>query len=485
MNQFQSYLKVFSKSLILFPAFFACTNKQPTAPNLLIVFPDQLRGQALGFLGKEPVITPQIDAFAHESLTLTSAVSNYPLCSPFRAMLMTGKYPVANKVVNNCTSETGPYNVNLQKSDTTWSDVLKEAGYSLGYIGKWHLESPYKPYIDCSNNKKRIAWNEWTPPDRRHGFSFWYAYNTYDEHNRPMYWNTDAKREEFFYIDQWGPEHEADMAARFINNKDGKYRDPDKPWALVVSMNPPHMPYDRVPQKYVNMYDSISDEKIFAFPDIPPSDSIWGKYNRKHARNQYAQITGVDDNFGKILKVLDDAGMGKNTIVLFTSDHGDCLGRHNEISKNNQYEESMVIPFIIRWPDHIKPGRDNLLISVPDFYPTLLSLLGLRNKIPRNVMGKDYSDILLTGKGNRPSSQMYMWMPFNNPSLGRRGVRTNSHTLMINKLSDGSESTTLFDNINDPYQLNNIAGKDPEIVSYLILELQKWLTANNDPWRKN
>jgi arylsulfatase A-like enzyme len=485
MNLSKVSFGLYSKILILLPAIVACSGRQQKPPNLLIVFPDQMRGQALGFLSMEPAITPVIDAFARESLVLTSAVSNYPVSSPFRAMFLTGKYPISNCVVSNCTSETGPFNVKLQKSDTTWSDMLKNEGYSLGYIGKWHLESPYKPYVDCSNNKSEPAWNEWTPPDRRHGFSYWHAYNTYDQHNRPMYWDTDSKRDGFFYVDQWGPEHEAEMAARYINNQGGKFRDPDKPWALVVSMNPPHMPYDLVPEKYVSMYDTVPDEKLFSFPDIPSPDSKWGKYNRKNARNQYAQITGVDDNFGKILKALHDAGMDQNTIVLFTSDHGDCLGRHDEISKNNCYEESMVIPFIIRWPGHFKPGKDDLLISVPDVYPTLLSLLGLGSKVPKGVMGKDYSDIFLTGKGSRPSSQLYMWMPFDNPTLGKRGVRTNNYTLMFNRLPDNTLDTVLFDNIKDPYQMNNIASKNLEIVTSLTNELQKWLTSNHDTWGKN
>ena len=101
----------------------------------VIVFPDQLRGSALGFTGMEPVITPHIDKFACESLVLTNAVSNYPVSSPFRAMLMTGKYPLSNGVTGNCTSESAKYNIHLRETDTTWSDVLKSNGYSLGYIG--------------------------------------------------------------------------------------------------------------------------------------------------------------------------------------------------------------------------------------------------------------------------------------------------------------------------------------------------------------
>ena len=143
-------------------------------PNLLFVFPDQMRGQAMGFLNEEPVQTPKLDQFAAQGLVLNNASATYPVCSPFRAMLMTGKYPHANKVIGNCTSKTAPLSVQLQENDQCWSDILNDMEYSLGYIGKWHLDSPHEPYINCRNNEGEIKWNEWCPPNRRHGFDFWY-----------------------------------------------------------------------------------------------------------------------------------------------------------------------------------------------------------------------------------------------------------------------------------------------------------------------
>ena len=478
-----SYLKLFSGVLLFTPGLLSCSKNNKNIPNLLFVFPDQLRGSALGFVGKEPAITPNIDRFARESLVLTNAVSNYPISSPFRAMLLTGKYPLSNRVVDNCWSVSSKYNVELRETDTTWSDVLKSRGYSLGYIGKWHLEAPHEPYVDCSNNKGGVAWNEWTPPNRRHGFSFWYAYNTYDQHNHPLYWNTTATRDGFVYINKWGPEHEADLAIEFIKNEDGKYREKGKPWALVVSMNPPHMPYDQVPEKYVRMYDSVPDSKLFTTPNIPPADSTWGKYNRKNARNQYAMITGVDECFGRILKALKEAGYDKNTIVVFTSDHGDCLGRHNQISKNNPFEESIVIPFLIRWQGIIKPGKDDILLSVPDIYPTLLSIMGLKKLIPKSVEGKDFSKIFLTREGQRPTSQFYMLIPCDDHSGGNRGVRTHRYTMIINKNTDGSDKKFLYDNLHDPFQLENIAEKEVETVNGLKKELNEWLLLTKDSWR--
>ena len=189
-----------SKFLFTCPAFAALAlpiAAQHSAPNLVFIMADQFRGDALGCIGKEPVKTPCLDQLAAEGVNFTDAVSSYPVSSPARAMLMTGMYPIHNKVTGNCNSETAPYGVELPQDARCWSDVLKEQGYRMGYIGKWHLDSPYQPYVDTGNNRGKIAWNDWCPPERRHGFDHWIAYGTYDNHLRPMYWDTTASRDSF------------------------------------------------------------------------------------------------------------------------------------------------------------------------------------------------------------------------------------------------------------------------------------------------
>jgi arylsulfatase A-like enzyme len=450
-------------------------------PNLVIVFPDQMRAHAMGFMNQDPVYTPVLDGFAEESLVLRQAVSNYPVCSPFRAMLMTGKYPFSNKVTNNCLNTTEPLGVELQKSDRCFSDVLKDKGYSLGYIGKWHLEAPRAPYIDCSNNRGDDKWNEWCPPDRRHGFDFWYSYNTYDYHNRPLYWSNDAGRDEFHYVDQWGPEHEADLAIQYINNEGGKYRDSNNPFALVVSMNPPHTPYKLVPDEYKKPYAKMSDDELINRKNVKHG-SLGEKTARRHLRNYFAMCTGVDKQFGRILHSLEKASLEKNTIVLFTSDHGNCLGSHNHDTKNVHWEESMRIPFLIRFPGHIQPGMDDLLISVPDIYPTLLDLMGFENDIPSGVQGISHAKLLTTGSGWRPDGQLYMWVPKGKPGYGRRGIRTLRYTMMTRKMPGKPVETFLYDNVSDPYQLKNIAEESADVIKELTGKLNVMLKKLDDPW---
>ncbi len=485
--------------LFVLSAILALSNCKPEHPNLLFVFPDQMRASTLGFMGKEPVMTPHLDRFATEGLVLTNAVSNAPVCSPYRGMLMTGKYPISNGVISNTTSKMATLDIQLREDARCWSDILKEKGYSLGYIGKWHLDYPHEPYIECANNRGETKWNEWCPPERRHGFDFWYAYDTYDWHMRPLYWSTDAAREEFHYVDQWGPEHEADMALNYLANEDGSYRDPNQPFALVVSMNPPHMPYNQLPDKYVRMYDTKEAEiqALINSPSVPDSSDRWGTYYRKHIKNQLAMVTGVDEQFGRILAGLKKYGYEDNTIVVFTSDHGDNLGKHGKISKTNPYEEAFNIPFLIRWPGQIEARHDSdLLLSVPDLYPTLLDLMGFTNDLPDDLEGSSFAEYLLTGEGDLPSSQLYLIIRHNHlmeagkdrykELLGfdERGVRTQQFTLMIDKKFKGDTTFYLWDRLADPFQLNNLAQSRPDLVQKLYKdELLPWLEKTGDPWR--
>ncbi|MCJ7681136.1 MAG: sulfatase, partial [Candidatus Aminicenantes bacterium] len=137
----------------------------------------------------------------------------------------------------------------------------------------------------------------------------------------------------------------------------------------------------------------------------------------------------------------------------------------------------------IRWPGKIAPRTDDLLLSVPDIYPTLLELMGFAADIPGDVEGVSRADILLEGKGERPSSQLYLWMPYGGAEWGRRGVRTAEHTLVLSRMPDEPDSLILHDNTADPFQLQNIAGEEPALVSRLMAdELVPWLKRTRDPW---
>lgn len=448
-------------------------------PNLLYVFPDQWRAQALGFMKQDPVHTPVLDAFSRTSLVLTHAISNAPVCSPYRAMLMTGRYPLSNGVVRNCTTANDQPAADLRASDTCFPDVLHRAGYSLGYIGKWHLDSPHPPYVGTSNNSGPVKWNEWTRPERRHGFDFWHAYGTYDNHNAPQYWETGATREHRATAPKWGPEYETDLAIRYLENEAGRFRRPDRPFALFVAFNPPHTDYRQVPARYLEGYAGKTWQDLANRPNFDAAaDTDVIRASKRDIPYYFAQISGVDDQFGRLVRALGETGLAENTIVVFTSDHGNCIGSHNEITKNNPFEEALRVPFLIRWPGVIPPGRDDLLLSVPDIMPTLLALTGVsKAAIPPQVEGADYSTLFRGGTQARPTSALY----FQN-QRNERGVRTARYTVAMTGQGKPPR-TLLFDNQTDPYQLHNLAPSRPELVRQLLRdELEPWLRRTRDPW---
>lgn len=473
--------------LLLSSVTLFAQTKPNKRPNILVIVTDQWRGQALGYLGQEKVKTPQLDALAAQSLTLTQMVTNYPVCSPARAMIFSGTYPAKNKVFCNVNSDSAPYGVELPTDIVCWSDVLKEQGYSNGYIGKWHLDAPYKPYIPTANNTEKLAWNEWTPFNRRHGFDYWYAYNTYDQHNKPMYWDTKALRDDFHYVNQWGPEHEADKAIDFFNNK-GNVRNPNAPFSLVVSMNPPHSPYNTAPAKYHETYKNVPLDSLLKDANIPPAGTPMGDEYRKNIKNYYANITGVDEQIGRIIQSLKEKGLLDNTIVLITADHGNCLGKHEAISKNVIYEESVRIPFIIYWKGHIKPGIDHTFLgSLPDIYPTLLDLVGLKKEIPATIDGQSYANYFLTRAGNQPTEQFIMGSIASNAmeiNSGFRGVRTAQYKLAYQK-KGGRIEPYLFDLKADPFEMKNLYKKDHPMVVALYPRLQYWLKKTGDHFTLN
>ncbi len=454
--------------------------KKATPPNLVFIMADQWRGDAIGYLGIEPVQTPSLDELASEGVHFINAISSYPVSSPARGMLMTGQYPVKNGVTGNCNSNNTPYHVEMRTEARCWSDVLKEKGYELGYIGKWHLDAPYTPYVETSNNKGAVAWNEWCPKERRHGFDHWIAYGTYDQHLKPMYWDTDAGRDEFYFVDQWGPEYEADRAIEYIANTNGKLRDPKQPFGLVVSMNPPHTGYHLVPDRYKDIYKDIDVESLCNQPHIPPKGTPNGDFFRKSILDYYACISGVDEQVGRIVAELKRQGLFENTIIVFTSDHGDSMGMHENIGKNIYYEEAMRIPMIITWPQQLKTRQEKELpIAFADLYPTMLSLMGYEKDIPEEVQTFNLAEEVINGASEELIQPYYLVSP-SNVLTGYRGLRSNRYTFVVHATDGVIDETLLFDRITDPRQMENIADKEPEIAKKFSLQLKEWLISTDD-----
>ena len=468
--------------------FLSCTgdkmkeSNSQDQPNLLFIFTDQQRQQAVGFMDGDPVHTPNLDRLADESLILENAVSNYPLCSPYRGMLLTGKNPHKTGVTSNCHSGRNKNGIYLKTNEVTISDILDEEGYELGYVGKWHLDPPKGPEVD---NYLNAEWDGNTPPGpRRHGFDFWYSYQTFDYHFKPHYWTGNTK-ETYRMVEpgEWSPRHEAKIAMDFLKGEGIYERDKSKPFALFMSLNPPHPPFQYVPEEYKERYKDKSIEELLNRPNVKFEGP--GSRSREHVVNYFAAITGIDEQLGKVFQTLEEEGLNENTIVVFTSDHGEMMGSHGRMGKNTWFNESILVPFTIKYPGKIEPRRDDILYNTVDIMPTMLGLLGKGNRIPYDVDGTDYSDYFMGKQTNirKPELSLFMRINPTYPAYGQRGFYTGDYTFAMSfNPGDLSENHYLYHNTSDPYQLDNMADEKPELVEQYKNKLLEALKKYDDPW---
>lgn len=485
-------------------ALLGCEQAKDQRPNIIYVYPDQFRNQAMAFWNEpdyaehigwkaDPVKTPRLDGFADESIVFSRAMSNCPLSSPYRGIFLTGMYPERNGITLNCMAERPQSS--LREDATCISDVLDAAGYSCGYIGKLHADHPTPN--DPANpghyvSDRRPEWDAYTPVERRHGFTYWYSYGTFDEHKNPHYWDTDGLRHD---PKVWSVGHETDKAIEFLRNRNGE-RKKDAPFFLTIAYNPPHSPYESLDDCMEEDFAIYKDMDYSALYVRENADTTLTKADA--ARYYFANVTGVDREFGRLLDELKELGLDRNTIVIFTSDHGETMCSQGTYDpKNSIYTESFNVPFIIRYPERIRPRVDSTLFSTIDIMPTLLSLAGLNDMIPSSAEGRDLSPVILeNGKEcDTPDAALYIRNvngPYNEKGLvegffpAARGIKTDRYTFEIAIKKDGTLSRVLiFDDINDPYQLNPLDyKKEPETFAMLLNKLDAKLEEANDIWHR-
>ena len=391
-------------------------------PNVVFVFADQWRAQATGYAGDPNARTPHLDALARQSINFRTAVSGCPVCCPYRASLLTGQYPLTHGVFLN--------DVPLDNRAVSIAQAFGGAGYDTGYIGKWHLDGDHRTAFIAR--------------ERRQGFAFWKALGCTHNYNNSVYYTDDDVPRKWDGYDTIAQTHEAE---RYIRERSG-----NKPFALFLSWGPPHAPYHTAPEKYRVRYQP---EDIVLRPNVPEADRAKA---RQALAGYYAHIAALDDCIGDLLRTLEDTGQAENTIFIFTSDHGDMLYSHGGQKKQQPWDESIRVPFLLRYPALLgKRGRvTDVPINTPDIMPTLLGLCDIN--IPSTVEGTDFSGFL-TGQSEAPNDAALISCPspfgqWNRQRGGReyRGVRTACYTYT----RDRKGPWLLYDNIRDPYQLTNL-----------------------------
>lgn len=396
-------------------------------PNIIFVFADQLRASSLGFMNQENVYTPNFDQFSREASYFKTSISPCPVCTPYRGTLLTGRMPTSTGLVMN--------DIALSTNEVSIAHVCKDAGYDTAYIGKWHL-----------NGANRKAWIP--PGPKRQGFDYWAVANFEHNYDHSIYFeDTDEPK----VWEGYDAEAQTTRVLEYLRT-----RDRSKPLCLFLSWGPPHHPYRTVPQKYLDMYDP---EKIVPRPncqDVP----------RRDLQGYYAQITFLDEQFGRLVKGLEESGLIENTILAFSSDHGDMHGSHGVFKKQWPWDESIRVPFLLQYPKAIKPGTVfRFPISGVDVMPTLLGLAGI--EIPDTVEGIDLSPFIRRERKDAPKSVLFMnpcsyeigdprgsdqYPTYHGKRMEYRGVRTDRYTYV--RTIEGP--WILYDNFNDPYQLKNI-----------------------------
>ncbi|WP_054009983.1 sulfatase family protein [Arthrobacter sp. ERGS1:01] len=453
-------------------------------PNLLFIVADQFRAMCLE-PGGDPVSTPFLDALAADGVSLAHAVSNYPVCSPHRAMMMSGQYPEANGVTHNVNSETAEWGVGLRPDAPSWAAVLRDAGYATGYIGKWHLEAPVP--ADAVHGAGVLEdgryWDAYSPAERRHGFDFWYSYGCCDEHLTPHYWTGDAGRHERINVTGWSAAHETDIAMEFLERAAGPSSE-GIPFALAVSWNPPHQPFHQLPAGHDAGYADVPAQVLLNRPNVNLASAA-GSEAAAIAPLYYAAVNAIDAQLGRLLASLDTLGLARDTVVVFTSDHGQQMGSHDLLYKNVPYEESMRIPFVLRWPGRLEASATTGLSSV-DIAPTILGLLGFADSVPGQMDGIDVSASLLansagdTGGAGAPSA-LYFYYPRDGRDVDVRGLRTATSKFIARLHPDGGLTTELFDLAADPFELHPVT--EPAGVRHHAAALLAALTEAGQHWR--
>lgn len=418
---------------------------EPTAfarkrPNVVFLLADQWRAQALGFAGDTNARTPHLDRLAGQGVVLNTAVSTCPVCSPYRAGLMTGRYPLTHGVFVN--------DVCLSRDAVSLAQAFAGAGYRTAYIGKWHLDGHGR--------------SSFIPPERRQGFEFWRACECTHDYNHSLYYaDTNERR----YWNGYDALAQTEEARAYIR------RHRSEPFLLVLSWGPPHDPYETAPDRFRRMF---APEKLRLRPNVPPEAEAAA---RRDLAGYYAHCAALDECVARIVETLDECGIADDTVLVFTSDHGDMLGSHGESRKQRPWDESVRVPFLVRWTRGLGGAGRRLSapLGTPDIMPTLLGLVGI--KVPTTVEGEDRSAWL---RGQQPDTDRAALIccvtPFGEWTRDKggreyRGVRTTRYTYV--RSLDGP--WLLYDNLEDPYQQRNRIG-EPEMAA-IQAELESLLQA--------
>lgn len=457
-------------------------------PNIIICMVDQLRPSEAGCYGNTVVRTPNLDRFARGGVRFETAVSNNPLCMPARSCLLSGQYSrTCQGFLGNFTEviASGVTTMPEQPSprrewlkDPTIAEVLRASGYDTATIGKWHIQ----------------------PAPGIVGFDHYLYPWVHHRYTGQTYIFPDGHEE---VVNGFAPEFEARQIEQYLDNRATS----ERPFFLFYNISLPHMPLADAPEKYLKMYrpeDIPLRPNVFDAGGQLPADEYWFRiylwdflyYDqklphttgplddfdlRKLTALYYGMATWADDLFGRMLRSLDANGLERDTIVLFTSDHGDMLGSHGMWNKGDLWEESIRIPLMLRGPG-IPAGVVNRaqIATLVDLLPTLLGLTGM--EVPKSVFGRSLLPVLAEEQACLNDNFAFI------ETYGHIGIRTPTHLLGLplaqNQRDVAPGGEWFYDLTADPYEYRNLAdtGQQKSMAGDLRARLLEWHAST--PWQK-
>jgi len=427
-------------------------------PNLLFLMTDQQRADTIS--PNTPCQTPHLQALAAAGALFTRCYVPNPICSPTRASLMTGLLPHSHGMVD-CTHTVEPYRAALKPNLAFWSQALQRAGYRTAYFGKWHIERSlqlerfgFDIYEVDSEGYRRHRQALGLDPAECHlrhryavqqkGYRDFLLYGVTDE---PV----EATREHYYF-------------SKGIEFLEQVAREPDRPWALFVSVQGPHDPYV-IPQMYYERYNSRDIPRPDSFEDDLSDrptiyrrvQRVWDQMEWAHFAEAtvcyYAFCSLIDDQVGRILATLERLGLAENTVIVFTSDHGDYMGAHRLMLKGvPAFEEAYRVPLIVKGPGIPAGRRIDHIVSLIDLAATITELT-ISERF--SCQGRSLMP-LLRGEESAWTDEAFAEMHGQRFFYTQRVLWRGRYKYVFN----GFDEDELYDLEEDPHEMHNLAG-DP------------------------
>jgi choline-sulfatase len=424
--------------------------------NVVSIVTDDQGAWALGCYGNKECRTPNMDRLAREGARFLNAFTPTPVCSPSRASMLCSRYGTQVGITDWIAPREAESGRGLPPSVPTWPKLLHEHGYRTALIGKWHLGA--QPRFHPTKN----------------GFDRFFGFLAGGSQPMDPVLEKDGKTHTFKGA---LPDLLTDDALQFLTENKAQ------PFALLLHFRAPHLPYGPVPTVDSQPFQHLD-------PTIPSAPGIVAKQVKNWTRDYYASIHSVDRNLGRLLAKLDELGLSKKTIVLFTSDHGYNIGHHGIHTKGNGYwiaggvagptrpnmwDTSIRVPLLIRWPGVVKGGTDIAeMVTNLDLAPSLLSMLDIVP--PRQVkwQGMDFSP-LLRGRKAPWRIALYGQYDLHNSGLAYlRMIRTSQWKLVRHHQANFLDE--LYNLEDDPGETRNLFSTDKH--ADVRADLQQRLTAS-------